>query len=161
MKIIYRKICSIEKNICGTLLCIILALSFLTAVMRCINHPLSWTNDISQLLLAWLAFLGADMAMREGKALGVDILTRKLDSKVRALIKFATDILILIMLVLFVRYGFALCVSNFKRTYEALGLSYSYATAALPTCSVLMVSTLLCEMVDQIQIIRGKEKQEE
>ena len=72
MKKIYDAFCNIEELICGAILCIIVALAFITAVARCVSHPISWTVEISQFFLSWLAFLGADMALRHGRVLGVD-----------------------------------------------------------------------------------------
>ncbi|WMJ83303.1 TRAP transporter small permease [Oscillospiraceae bacterium LTW-04] len=156
MKKIYQTICKAEESICGMLLCIIVALAFLTAIARCIKHPISWTNDISQLFLAWLAFLGADMALREGRVLGVDILTRRLPEKTQAAIRIATNVLLLLTLAAFVKYGFALCFNNISRSYQALGLSYSWATASLPVCSILMVTTITLETMQQFNVLTGR-----
>lgn len=155
MKKLYRSVCKGEEAICGAMLCIIVALAFLTALGRCVNHPISWTNDISQLLLAWIAFFGADMGLRAGRVLGVDLLTRRLPVKVQAVIRLVTNVLIIITLVAFVKYGFGLCISNIKRSYKAVGLSYSWATASLPVCSILMTITIVIESVQQVRILLG------
>lgn len=56
MKKIYDAFCNIEELICGAILCIIVALAFITAIARCVSHPISWTVEISQFFLSWLAF---------------------------------------------------------------------------------------------------------
>lgn len=159
MKKLYRAFCTAEELLCGGILCAIVALAFATAVSRCINHPISWTVELCQFLLSWLAFLGADLALRQGSILGVDILMRRLPGKVQAIVKIATDILILVMLIAFVRYGINLCKSNYKRSFKTLGISYSWATASLPVASVLMSVTIVMELIKNFQLLLGKEKE--
>ncbi|MDO5300401.1 MAG: TRAP transporter small permease [Clostridia bacterium] len=160
MKKMYRAFCSLEELLCGGILCGIVALAFATAVGRCINRPLSWTVEVSQFLLAWLAFLGADMALRHGRVTGVDLLTRKLPQKGQAAVKLITDLLILALLIAFVRFGYALCVSNLKRSYQTVGISYAWATAACPVSSLLMIVTILMECWQQLCILLGKSTKE-
>ena len=153
MKKNYKIFCEAEEMICGGLLCIIVALAFATAVGRCVNHPLSWTVEVSQFFLSWLAFLGADMGLRYGRVLGVDLLTRRLAPKVQAVIKLLMDALILVMLLAFVKYGIDLCISNYMRSYQTVGISYSWATASLPVASVFMSVTMILEMWEQVRIL--------
>ncbi|QTQ15905.1 TRAP transporter small permease [Treponema parvum] len=155
-----------EEYLCAAILCVIVALSFITAVGRCINHPISWTIELSQFLLAWLAFIGGDMAFRSDKIMGVDIITRKFPEKVRAAIKLVMNILILITLILFIKYGYSLCMSNIKRSYQTVGISYSYATASLPVASIFMSITALTNIVNSFRLLSFKkvsvcEKKEE
>lgn len=159
MKKLYRAFCNAEELICGAILCAIVALAFATAVARCINRPISWTVELSQFLLSWLAFLGADLALRQGSILGVDILTRRFPKKVQAAIKLVTDLLILALLIAFVRFGITLCQSNYKRSFKTLNLSYSAATASLPVASVLMSITIVMEIIAQLKILFGREKE--
>ncbi len=157
MKKIYRALCQLEELLCGGILCAIVALAFITAVGRCVNHPISWTVEVSQFLLAWLAFLGADMALRHGRVTGVDLLTRRLPTQLQALIKLVMNAIILVLLVAFIKYGYALCVSNLKRSYQTVGISYAWASAACPVSAVLMIVTLLVESAQQIMALLGRE----
>lgn len=159
MKKLYQAFCRAEELICGGILCAIVALAFATAVARCINHPISWTVEMCQFLLSWLAFLGADLALRQGSILGVDILMRRLPRRVQAIVKIVTDLLILALLIAFVRYGINLCKSNFKRSFKTLGISYSYATASLPVASVLMSITIVMEIIRNVRLLLGHEEE--
>ncbi len=153
MKKAYKVFCEAEELICGAILCMIVALAFATAVGRCVGHPISWTVELSQFFLSWLAFLGADMGLRYGRVMGVDLLTRRLPVKVQAVIKLLTDVLIFVVLVAFVKFGIDLCVSNYMRSFQTVGISYSWATASLPVASVLMGITVVLEMMEQIKIL--------
>lgn len=156
MKKGFRIFCTIEEYFCAALLSVIVALSFITAIARCINHPISWTIEVSQLLLAWLAFIGADMAFRSDKIMGVDILTRKFPVKVQVAIRLVMNILMLALLVIFIKYGYKLCMSNLKRSFQTVGVSYAWATASLPVSSVFMAITAISNIVDSFLILLGK-----
>lgn len=157
MKKAYEAFCNIEELVCGAILCIIVALAFITAIGRCVGRPLSWTVEVSQFFLSWLAFLGADMALRHGRVLGVDLLTRRLPKKAQAAIKLVTNVLILMVLIAFIKFGIDLCRSNYKRSFQTVGISYSWATASLPFASVFMSITIILEIVQQVKILFGKE----
>lgn len=158
MKKAYEAFCNIEELVCGAILCIIVTLAFATAVGRCIGHPISWTVEVSQFFLSWLAFLGADMALRHGQVLGVDLLTRRLPRKTQAAIRLVTDVLIFLVLLSFVKFGIDLCLSNYKRSFQTVGISYSWATASLPFAAVFMSVTMILDILQQAQILLGKEE---
>lgn len=159
MKKLYKAFCDVEELICGGVLCAIVALAFATAVGRCINHPISWTVEMCQFLLSWLAFLGADLALRQGSILGVDIIMRRMPKKVQAVVKIVTNLIILVLLIAFIKYGINLCKSNYKRSFKTLGISYSWATASLPVASVLMSITMVVEIVKNVMILLGKDEE--
>ena len=159
MKKLYKAFCNVEELICGGILCAIVALAFATAVGRCVNHPISWTVEMCQFLLSWLAFLGADLALRQGSILGVDIIMRRMPKKVQAIVKIITNLIILVMLIAFVKYGINLCKSNYKRSFKTMGISYSWATASLPVASVLMSITIIVEIIKNIMILLGKDEE--
>lgn len=157
MKNIHQMVCKIEEYICSALLCIIVALSFITAIGRCINHPISWTIEVSQLLLAWLAFIGADMAFRENKIMGVDIFIRKLSQRTQTIIRIVMNVIIFLFLLLLIRYGYVLCISNLKRSYQTVGISYVWANASLPIAAVMMAISAILNVISDIQKLRGKD----
>ena len=159
MKKLYKAFCDVEELICGGVLCAIVALAFATAVGRCINHPISWTVEMCQFLLSWLAFLGADLALRQGSILGVDIIMRRMPKKVQAVVKIVTNLIIMALLIAFIKYGINLCKSNYKRSFKTLGISYSWATASLPVASVLMSITMVVEIIKNIMILLGKDEE--
>ena len=159
MKRLYKAFCNAEELICGGILCAIVLLAFATAVARCVNHPISWTVEMCQFLLSWLAFLGADLALRQGSILGVDIIMRRMPKKVQAVVKIVTNLIILALLIAFIKYGVNLCKSNYKRSFKTMGISYSWATASLPVASVLMSITMVVEIVKNVMILLGKDEE--
>ena len=156
MKRLYKVLRSVEELICGGILCAIVGFAFATALGRCINHPISWTVEMCQFLLSWLAFLGADLALRSGSILGVDIIMRRTPKKAQAIVKIITNLIILAMLFMFIKYGINLCKSNYKRSFKTMGISYSWATASLPVASALMSITTISEIINKVKVLLGK-----
>ena len=81
MKKIYDLLCKLETIICGIFLILVVILVFLSALTRKFNIPMQKSLDVAQLLFAWLAFIGADIALRQEKLVGVDIFTSKMSKR--------------------------------------------------------------------------------
>lgn len=151
MKKLYHGFCKLEETICCIGFLIMIGLVFLSAVARTVGHPLAWSIDVSQLLLCWTTLIGADIAFRNKKILGLDLFTKKLPVQLQRILVVFLDILILIVLCIFIKYGTALSISSWKRSFQTLKLSYSYVTMALPIMSALMIISVVIDIVDKIK----------
>jgi TRAP-type C4-dicarboxylate transport system permease small subunit len=81
---------------------------------------------------------------------GLDMVVLKMPKKVQVVLKYVVRVLMLALLVFFVHFGFKLAFSNLKRTFQTLGISYSWVTISLPVCSILMILSLLVTSFDEI-----------
>lgn len=149
LKKIYRVYCRTEDIIVGCGFFTIVSLTFLNAVLRVFNMPIITADDISLLLFGWVAFLGADVALRYSRLVGMDIITTKLPPKVQKILQIIVYLIMIGALVLFVQQGFVLAQSNWKRFYNSLPISYGWVTLSLPVCSCLMILTC-CVKVGKI-----------
>lgn len=156
MKKFYKALCRGEQVLCGACLCTIVVLVFISAIFRAIGRPIQWSIDVSQFLLAWTAFLGADMGFRDNRVLGVDLITRRLPLKVQAVIKMIVQTLILAMLLSFVFYGIKLSIDSRLRVFQSIHVSYSFVTISLPVMAILMSTTVFINLYYCIQVLRGK-----
>jgi TRAP-type C4-dicarboxylate transport system permease small subunit len=151
MKKLYGYYCKCEEFICGTFFVAIIALVFASAIARGLKHPLQWSIDISQLLLAWVSFIGADVAWRYGQLLGIDLLTKHLPGKAQKIVEFIILVLLLITLIIFIIYGFRLAKSNWRRAMQVVRMSYSFVTLSLPVVSISMSITTLKKILERIR----------
>ena len=71
---------------------------FAAAVLRFFGIDMSWSTDLAQLAFAWVSFIGADLAMRKDRHMGVDMLTNKLPAKIQNALRLAIYCLILAFL---------------------------------------------------------------
>ena len=74
----YTFICRAEEFLTSFALCAITFLVFVSAIGRFVGYPINWAIDISLLLFAWGAFLGADIGIRKDRVINVDFLTSKM-----------------------------------------------------------------------------------
>jgi TRAP-type C4-dicarboxylate transport system permease small subunit len=142
MKKFYDTYCRWEEVITGIIFVMIVALVFLAAFFRLFDRPIVWANDIAKLLFAWAALLGADVAMRYSRLVGVDFLVKKLPLRTAKFLRIFVFAIIIALLSSFVYFGVGLSISSYDRSFQTLSfLSYSLVTASLPVTSVLMILT--------------------
>ena len=146
MKKIYKIYCLVEKYITAAAFFTIIVLTFGNAVLRLFNHPFAWCDDISLLLFSWCAFLGADVAFRSNRLVGMDIITNLLPVKVQKVLQIVVYLFMIGVLALFINKGFALATMNWKRFMNSLTISYGWATLSLPVGSILLTITALIKL---------------
>ena len=157
MKKFYRLFCRGEEVLGCTLFFMMVVLVMCSALARLVKHPISWSIDVAQLLLAWTCFLGADVAFRRNKLVGLDLFTRKLPEKVQKAVTLVIQVIMLGALVIFIVYGLRLSVESWKRSFQTLTISYSFVTLSLPVSSVLMSITALLKIKESVsQLVEAK-----
>lgn len=156
MKKINSLICKIEEIIGSVMLLAIIALVFLSAVLRVFRHPVVWSVDTAQLLFVWICMFGADLALKKGSHMGVDMLVRKFPVYLQKGIAFLSYVLCIAFVIFMSYWGVVLCVQNYLRKYTTLGISYSFSTGAIPFVSVLMLFTLIERLMSLIKNWKNK-----
>ena len=126
---------------------------FAAAVLRFFGIDMSMSTDIAQLVFAWVSFIGADLAMRKDKHMGVDMLIKHFPPVIQHLIWIFNYILIFIFLAVVTYYGADLCVRNAARKYQTLYISYSFATVSCPIGCFLMAITSLKRIVQHMKAL--------
>ena len=149
IKNIYLRFCILEEMIVAVFVAAITLLVFISAIARGFNNPINWAIDISLLLFAWLVFLGADAALRQSDFIRVDLLLRKFSPEVQKFLYYFFYIIIILFLAMLVIYGIPLSIDNFERTFQALPISYSWATLSVPVGAFLMIITIVIKLVEK------------
>jgi TRAP-type C4-dicarboxylate transport system permease small subunit len=80
----------------------------------------------------------------------VDFLTSKFSPKHQRKVAIAWSVVIILFLAVLIAYGVPLCISNAKRQFQNITLSYSYVTASLPVCSLFMIVSMSIKLKKQI-----------
>ena len=144
---IYKCFCLIEETVVAVFIASITFLIFVSAIARSLNYPLNWAPDTALLLLAWVVFLGADIALRRADFIRVDILFRKFPAKIRKFLYYLFYIAVVMFLALLVRFGIPLAIENYRRNFQALEISYFWATISAPIGASLMIFTIILKLV--------------
>jgi TRAP-type C4-dicarboxylate transport system permease small subunit len=143
MKKIYAWFCKIEEIVCGTGFLLLVLLVFLSAVLRALRLSVSWNIDLAMLLLAWTAFLGADIAWRFGQITGVDLVTRTLPIRIQRIIELIVYLIILCTLIVIFVFGAKLAWSERVSRFQSMPIPYGLVTMSLIVASFSMVFTTL------------------
>ena len=136
-----RHLARIEELISRALLALLVLLVFVPAVTRTFNRPVIWSIEIAQLLFAWLAFLGANQAMRAGAHIGVDVLTRHLPPRLRRAVALFNLCLVAAFLAALLWFGIELTFVSVDRRFMTTNLSFAFATVAAPLGAALLLLT--------------------
>ncbi|MEN3110310.1 TRAP transporter small permease [Uliginosibacterium paludis] len=116
------------------------------AATRTAGSPVIWAVDLAQLSFVWACVLGADLAMKKGQHIEIDILVRYFPDKVRQVIATVWQIAIAAFLAMLVWYGIGLTTMNVERELGDVGISYSWVTGAIPVGCFLMLCTTLTRL---------------
>ena len=151
VKKVYNAYCKAEEFLFSFLFATMVALVFGSAIARGIGKPLAWNLDVAQLLLCWTSLVGADVAFRHDKFIGLDLFTRKMPVKVQKVLEIVVLVLMQVAFCIFIYYGVMLSIKSWKRSFQTLPISYSFVTIALPVMSVLMTLTNILKITDKVK----------
>lgn len=145
MKKFYKKFCAVEMGLAGVCLLVSVTTILISAIVRCVGHPINWGTDVALLLFTWSTFLGADLAWRQGKLVNVDLLFKALSPKAQKYMKLLIYTICLIFLCAMVYLGFVQSVKTWYRSFNGVPwLSFTWATLSVPVaCTSMVVTTIL------------------
>jgi TRAP-type C4-dicarboxylate transport system permease small subunit len=115
-----------------------------------------WAIDIAQLLFAWAAVLGADIALKRNQHIEIDILVRRFPAGARHVLSIVWLVLIAGFLGMLVWLGANLTLLNLERELGDAGISYGWVTAAIPAGALLLLVTVTHRFV---RIVSGRERE--
>lgn len=113
-------------------------------VARFILHrPAEWSEPLIQMTLIWMAYLGIAGALRSGTLISVDWLLSLSKGRMRRVVQGVILVCVLALLGFIAWYGVVLAMRVRFQTMAGLGISTSWAYAALPVGAIVsMLSTI-------------------
>ena len=133
----------------GSMACLV----FVNVVSRYIfNHSIIWVEELTQFQMIWITFLGAGLALREGRHVAVDIVEEYLPEAIRRALRMLIGVAILVLLVAMTILGVQ--ISMFTWTQEtpvmniSTGIPYLGVPIGAALCALHLVLTFR-EFVDR------------
>ena len=152
MKKLNQAITRVEQVVGSIMLVAVVLLVFISAVIRLTpNINMIWSVDASQLMFIWISMIGADLALKKRSHMGVDLLVKRFPEKLQKVLSLCSYLLCGAFSVFVTYWGVILCIKNALRSYQTLKISYSFATAAVPVLSILMLLTLLEQIIELLR----------
>ena len=146
LKTAYKIYCRIEEVFVGLCFFSVVALTFMNAVLRFFGKSVVQAEDACLLLFAWAAFVGADVALRYSRLVGMDMLVTKFPPKWQKFFQIMVFVIMIAAMVVLIPYGFQLAARNWNRVINSLPLSYGFVTISLPVTCFLMIFTSLIKI---------------
>lgn len=144
----------VERMLAVILFNLVLFCLFWQAFTRKINHPASWTEEMSRLLFVYMGALGVHIAQKENNHVRIDAILLSLPRKVQLGIEAFTNICMVGIFGMIFYYTFGIVQRKTYTPLVTLGIGESWLYAAMFVLCVLQV----IEMIAQLVLIFSKGK---
>lgn len=112
------------------------------------NSPLAWTEEILQLLLVWVTFLGASALVRNNEHVLIGLLGDKLPSRLARWNERLFNIgMVLVAAVVLLYWGIKLLPFSSFRSTPMLQIPYYWIHVAIPISAAIMVYHCLARLI--------------
>lgn len=108
-----------------------------------LNSSLYFSEELSRFCFIWAGFLGASLALREGRHVGVTLLTDRLPSRARGRTLTVAGLLTLALLLIVTVTGASVLPDQWGQQTATLGFSVFWFYLAVPVGALLMAVQLL------------------
>lgn len=137
------------KIVLGVSIAMIVLITLLAVWQRYVmGNPLSWVEQVSNMIFIWIVFLGAAVLYRQNLHIGVDAFLFMLGEKNRAIWKWVIEILNLIFIVVLFIYSLKLTIQVMPNTNGALDISPAYYYVSAPISCLMMILYFIEKVVD-------------
>lgn len=113
-----------------------------------LDNPLSWVEQVSNMIFIWIVFLGAAVLYRQNLHIGVDAFLFMLSEKNRAIWKWVIEVLNLVFIVVLFIYSLKLTIQVLPNANGALDISPAYYYMAAPISCLMMMIYFVEKIVD-------------
>jgi TRAP-type C4-dicarboxylate transport system permease small subunit len=136
-----------NRAVVGTLLAAMATLVFLNVVMRYVfNNSIAWTEEISRYIMIWTTYLGAGLALREGRHVAIEFVQDRLPSPLRRAMRVFVATLMLTFMALLVYWGFVYAQEAWSQYTAVTNLPQGAFYLAVPIGAIIfslhLVATL-------------------
>jgi TRAP-type C4-dicarboxylate transport system permease small subunit len=107
------------------------------------NFSIIWAEEISQYLMIWIAYLGAGLALREGRHVALEILHDRLTPVMSRRVRMILGGLVLAFLGTVTVLGFQFSMFVWEQETPVLNISLGIPTLGIPIGCLLFVVHLL------------------
>lgn len=130
---------------------------FIQVLFRyCFHKPIYWSEELPRVMLVWLTFLGAGLAMKKQGHLSITLLTNRLGRKTKLLVQIFANIITMIFLFVLIKGGIDITILTMPNRSAALQMPTGLVYLALPTGAAVMCLHLFIQTTKLVKIMSGK-----
>ncbi len=153
MKAIIIRVCDVmtegAKLLLGACIAAIVLITLGAVWQRYVmDSPLSWVEQVSNMLFIWIVFIGAAVLYRQNLHIGVDAFLMALNARNRAIWKWVIEALNLVFIVVLFVYSLKLTIQVLPNTSGALEISPAWYYISAPVSCLMMMIYFVEKIVD-------------
>jgi TRAP-type C4-dicarboxylate transport system permease small subunit len=149
-----------EEYLASIIMIMIVVLVFIAASSRYLGSPINWSVDLAQGLFVWVVYLGASLATREDRHIGVSYFVDLLPPAAKQAVTIAGNLLVITFLAFVVYYGILISIINVNRQLTSIPISYSFVTIAASVGCFLMMLTIIFKTISLFNKLVNQENEE-
>ncbi len=107
------------------------------------NYSMIWVEELTQYQMIWIAYLGAGLALREGRHVAVDLFEESLSPRLRGILRAAIGLAILVFLVVLAVLGVQIAVFAWDQETPVLNIPAGVPYLGIPIGAALCAIHLL------------------
>jgi TRAP-type C4-dicarboxylate transport system permease small subunit len=135
-----RVLVTLNRWIVIAMMAVMVLLVFMNVVSRYIfNHSIIWAEEVSQYLMVWVAFLGAGLALREGRHVAIEMLQDRLPSTARRMTRHLVALLLIVFMGILTVLGFQFAHFAWDQETPVLNIPLGIPYLAVPIGALLLV----------------------
>ena len=135
-----RVLVTLNRWIVIAMMAVMVLLVFMNVVSRYIfNHSFIWAEELSQYLMVWVAFLGAGLALREGRHVAIEMLQDRLPSTARRVMRHLVALLLIVFMGILTVLGFQFAHFAWDQETPVLNIPQGIPYLAVPIGALLLV----------------------
>ena len=115
--------------------------------------PFLWTDDLARYAMIWCAFLAASSALKKGQFLCFDLLVKALPDRFGRVMALLSDVLMLVFMACFLKYGLAFLPITFLQRSSAMHLPMFYPYLALFAGTICMIFHVIFHMARECRFL--------
>ena len=104
-----------------------------------LNNTPTWVEQLSLLLVSYITFLGAAVGVRRNSHLSIDFVREGLPFVPRVVMRYLSDLLVIVFGVSMAWEGWQLFTTNLDRFIPMLGVAEGWRAVPMAICGLLMV----------------------
>lgn len=139
-----RYLVAANRAVIFVMMAVMATLVFVNVITRyALNFSIIWAEEVSQYLMIWIAYLGAGLALREGRHVAVEMLQDRLPTVLGRRVRMAVGGFVLAFLGAVTVLGFQFVVFVWNQETPVLNISLGIPSLAIPTGALLFAVHLL------------------
>lgn len=128
------------------------ALLFINVVLRYFDMSITWAEEASRYLIAWLAFVGGSLCVKHGEHVGIDLLVQVSSPRIKKILIASSELIATIFMIFFTYYGAKLALSTYEAGQISTGIMMPMwiVYSAIPVGCFLMALRFLERFIKTI-----------